>query len=119
MTHRTATLACALLATLALALALPAAAHTEHAGHDGAQGAPHAAVSHPLSTGVVTRVNKDQGKLTIRHGPLENLGMPAMTMIFRAPDATLLDRVKPGDSIRFRAERVRGNFIVTHVETGQ
>ena len=36
--------------------------------------------------GEVKKVNKDTGKLTIKHGELKNLGMPPMTMVFRVKD---------------------------------
>ena len=76
-------------------------------------------MSNTLSEGVVKKVNKDQGKLTIQHGPLENLGMPAMTMIFRVQDPAMLNRVKPGDNIRFLADKVNGRLTVTRVESAQ
>ena len=96
---------------LSLTLGLPAWADTQHASHNGA--ADHAAM---LTEGVVKKVDKAQGKLTLKHGPLENLGMPAMTMVFRVRDANWLDQVKPGDTVRFRADRVNGAFTVTTLE---
>lgn len=96
---------------LSLALVLPAWADTHHPSHAGA--ANHAAT---LSEGVVKKVDKAQGKLTVKHGPLENLDMPGMTMVFRAQDANWLDQVKPGDTIRFLADRVNGELTVTTLE---
>lgn len=69
-----------------------------------------------LSQGEVKKVDAEQGKMTIKHGPLENLGMPSMTMVFRVPDAGLLGGIKPGDMIRFKAEKIDGSFAVTQVE---
>lgn len=68
------------------------------------------------SEGTVKKVNADTGKLTISHGPLPNLDMPPMTMVFRVKDPTWLARMKPGDSIRFVAERVDGALTVTAIE---
>ncbi|MHB1216408.1 MAG: copper-binding protein [Thiobacillus sp.] len=96
---------------LSLVLVLPAWADTQHASHSGA--ADHAAM---LTEGVVKKVDKAQGNLTIKHGPLENLGMPAMTMVFRVQDAAWLEQLKPGDDIRFLADRVNGVFTVTTLE---
>ncbi len=95
---------------LSLALVPPAWADTQHASHSGAE---HAAM---LTEGVVKKVDKAQRRLTIKHGPLENLDMPAMTMVFRVQDVSWLDQVKPGDSIRFLADRVDGVFTVTTLE---
>ena len=96
---------------LSLALVLPAWADTQHASHAGS--ADHDAM---LTEGVVKKVDKAQGKLTLKHGPLENLNMPGMTMVFRVQDANWLDQVKPGDTIRFLADRVNGVFTVTTLE---
>ena len=72
--------------------------------------------SAPMSTGEVKKVDKDAGKLTIKHGPLDNLGMPAMTMVFRVKDPAMLDQVKSGDKVRFEAEKVGSAFSVIRIE---
>ena len=69
-----------------------------------------------LTDGDVKKIDKDNGKLTIKHGPLDNLGMPAMTMVFRVKDTALLDKIKPGDRIRFLAEKLDGLLTVTRLE---
>ncbi|HWR76065.1 MAG TPA: copper-binding protein [Thiobacillus sp.] len=100
-----------LVLSLSLSFGLPAWADTHHPSHAGAT--DHAAM---LTEGLVKKVDKAQGKLTLRHGPLENLGMPGMTMVFRVQDVSWLDQVKPGDTIRFLADRVNGAFTVTTLE---
>lgn len=85
---------------LALALALPAAF----------------AVATDLVDGEVRRVDTETRKLTLRHGPIPNLGMAPMTMVFQVADPRLLEGLKSGDRIRFRAERVGGQFTVVAVE---
>ena len=72
-----------------------------------------------LSQGEVRKVDKDAGKVTIRHGPLANLDMPPMTMVFHVKDRTILDQLKAGDKIKFTAEKVDGAFTVTRIETAQ
>ncbi|MCR5869161.1 copper-binding protein [Aquincola sp. J276] len=69
-----------------------------------------------LTDGEVRKVDVQAGRITIRHAEIRHLDMPAMTMVFRAPDAALLQQVKPGDRIRFRAEKVEGGYAVTAVE---
>jgi Cu/Ag efflux protein CusF len=69
-----------------------------------------------LSEGEVKKVDKDTGKLTIKHGPLNNLDMPAMTMAFKVREPAMLDRVKAGDQVRFRVERVNAGLTVTRLE---
>jgi Cu(I)/Ag(I) efflux system periplasmic protein CusF len=78
---------------------------------------PALATSHDvLSEGEIRRVDKEASKLTIRHGPLLNLDMPAMTMVFVVRDAALLDQVRPGDRVKFRAEKLNGGYEVTRIE---
>jgi len=67
--------------------------------------------------GEVRKVDKDAQKITIRHGPLPSLDMPQpMTMVYRVKDPAMLDRVKPGDKVKFEAENVGGAFTVTKIE---
>lgn len=70
----------------------------------------------PKSSGEVKKVDKASGKITIKHGPLDNLGMPAMTMVFRVKDPAMLDQMKEGDKINFVAEKVNGAFTVIQAE---
>ena len=69
-----------------------------------------------MSTGEVKKVDKSAGKLTIKHGPLENLGMDPMTMVFRVKEPVRLDQVNVGDKIRFVAEQPNGQLTVTKLE---
>ena len=69
-----------------------------------------------LTDGEIRKVDRDAGKLTIQHGEIRNLGMPAMTMVFRVRDRALLDKVQAGDKVRFRAERIDGAIVVTAID---
>lgn len=42
--------------------------------------------------------------------------MPPMTMVFQVKDPEMLEQVKPGDKIRFDAEKVGGAFTVMKIE---
>lgn len=90
----------------------------DHDGH-GAMAAHAQQDANALSEGEVKKVDKDAGRLTIKHGPLNNLGMPGMTMAFKVQDANMLDRVKAGDRVRFRVERVNGAMVVTRLEASK
>lgn len=81
----------------------------------GAQAAAQASAAAKLTAGEVRKVDAEQGKLTIKHGPIENLDMPAMTMVFKA-EADLLKGVKAGDKILFRAEQRETGFTVVKLE---
>lgn len=68
-----------------------------------------------MTDGEVRKVDKDAQKLTLRHGPIQNLDMPGMTMVFRVKDPALLDRVKTGDKVKFAAETIDGAITVTDI----
>jgi len=86
-----------------------------HAAHHTAQPATSAAAT-SMSDGEVRKVDKDAGKITLKHGPIPNLDMPDMTMVFRVKDAAMLDAVKAGDKVRFTADKVGGQYTVTRIE---
>jgi Cu/Ag efflux protein CusF len=69
-----------------------------------------------LADGEVRKVDKDNKKLTIKHGPLADLDMPGMTMVFGVKEDALLDKVKTGEKVRFQAEKIDGRFVVTAIE---
>ncbi len=63
------------------------------------------------TSGKVKKVDGKGGKVTIIHGPLVNLDMPAMTMVFRADEA-LIGKMKEGQDIDFVADRIKGKLTV-------
>ena len=65
--------------------------------------------------GEVLKVDKAQARVTLRHGEIKNLDMPAMTMVFRVKEPKLLDGLAAGDRVRFTADKVDGNFTVTSI----
>jgi Cu/Ag efflux protein CusF len=104
-------IAAALFITLAFS-----AVYAEDAHHAAARVAQ---ASEPLSEGEVRKVDRDAQKITIKHGPLANLDMPAMTMVFQVKDPALLDQAKAGDKVKFRAEKAGAAYFVTQIETAR
>ena len=99
-----------LTAILAASLFIPPSyAQQPQGGHDSHH--PSAA----LSDGEVRKVDKDAKKITIKHGPLTNLDMPAMTMVFQVADPAMLEQVKAGDKVKFEAEKVGGGYRITRI----
>ena len=97
----------------------PGAVHSAvgsgHAMH--AKSGSSAAAS--MSEGEVRKVDATLGKITLRHGPLDNLNMPGMTMVFRVRDPAWLPQLKVGERVRFVAERIDGNLTITALEADQ
>lgn len=108
-------LACALSAFALLGgPALAQQKPDDHAAHHTAS--PAAASAADLADGEVRKIDKEAGKLTLKHGELRNLDMPGMTMVFQVKEAALLDNVKVGDKVRFRAEKAGSAYVVTVIE---
>ena len=103
---------------LAGMLILPWTVHADQAAQSAQSTSAEAgeAVKHPLTEGEVRRVNKETGRLTIKHGEISNLGMPPMTMNFHVADAAMLEAVQPGDRIRFLVEKINGKYTVMQLE---
>ena len=80
---------------------------------------PPAAAAPAMSEGVVRKIDLANGRITLGHGPLANLDMPPMTMVFRAQPPELLNAVKVGDRVRFRAEEIDGTLTVTAIEVAR
>lgn len=112
------------LSTFTLAVTLAAAASVA-AAQNGGQGAHAAHAGHAtpataeLADGEVKKIDKEAGKITLRHGELKNLNMSAMTMVFRVKDAAMLDQVKAGDKVRFAADRVNGAVTIVQLQPAQ
>ena len=69
-----------------------------------------------ISEGTIRKIDKAHGAITISHGPLANLGMPGMTMSFKAQNPAWLDAFKAGDKVRFRVEDLKGTYTLVRIE---
>ena len=69
--------------------------------------------------GEVRKIDKENQKITLKHGDIKNLDMPGMTMVFKVKDAALLDKVQVGSKVKFKAEKSDGAIVVTSMEVAQ
>jgi Cu/Ag efflux protein CusF len=99
---------------LAAGFALPACA--QQSDHSGARDGAQAARAAKSAEGEVRKIDKGAKKITLKHGPIPSLDMAPMTMVYRVRDASLLDKVKPGDKVKFVAEKIDRQYTVTHIE---
>ena len=72
-----------------------------------------------MSDGEVRKIDKENQKITLKHGDIKNLDMPGMTMVFKVKDAAMLDKVQVGSKVKFKAEKSDGAVVVTSVELAQ
>lgn len=93
----------------------PAAGGTEAAAAVKPEKSVPAAVGHKAE-GTVDGIDAKNGTLSVNHGPVATLKWPAMTMEFKAANASLLSGLKPGQAVRFEfVERQPGDFVVTSI----
>jgi Cu(I)/Ag(I) efflux system periplasmic protein CusF len=98
-------------ATFGLAQAQTGAGHDHHA-----QVRVAAKSTMEMSEGEVRKIDLQNKRITLKHGPLKNLDMPAMTMAFQASDLAMLSKVKVGDQVRFVAANPGGMLTVTEIQ---
>ncbi len=98
----------------ALWAAAPAFAQTPMA-HDkvGGSEAPS------MTDGEVRKVDKEAGKITLRHGDIKHMDMPGMTMVFVVKVKSMLDKVQVGDKVRFMVANEKGQMIVTDIQSAR
>ncbi len=105
-----------ILMAIALAVPLPTLAQSSHMIHAQAK----ATAPNPAWTdGVVKTIHKQDGQMTIAHGPLANLGMGKMTMTFRVKSPAMFEGIKEGSKVRFVAENVKGELTIVALEVAK
>jgi Cu(I)/Ag(I) efflux system protein CusF len=101
--------------SIALLVATSASIAQTAAPAQGAGTKPTQAMT-DMVAGEVRKVDKDARKITLRHGEIKQLDMPAMSMVFRVKDPAMLDKVKAGDKVNFKAENAGGAMTLTEIE---
>ncbi len=86
----------------------------EHSGHHAAS--TPTVTSDEMTDAEVRKVDLDGSKITLKHGDIKNLEMPAMTMVFNVRDKAMLGQVKAGDKVQFKAVNEAGKFTVTDLK---
>ncbi|HQA32469.1 MAG TPA: copper-binding protein, partial [Casimicrobium huifangae] len=80
------------------AIAHAADNHASHAGHVPAAATP----AIEPAEGEIRKIDTDARKITIKHGEIKNLDMPAMTMVFQLQESVQIGTLKVGDKIKFK-----------------
>ena len=65
-----------------------------------------------LTDAVVKKVDPSTGMVTLQHGELKNIGMSAMTMAYKAKDASMVKQAKEGEKVKVRVENVDGTLTI-------
>ena len=69
-----------------------------------------------MTDGEVRKIDKDAGKITIKHGDIKHMDMPGMTMVFVVKDKALLDKTAIGAKIQFMVMSESGQMVVTDIQ---
>ena len=117
----------ALITISTLLVATTSVFAASHAGAPMAKDAPKkeaatatpATASADMADGEVRKIDKDNKKVTLKHGVIKNLDMPGMTMVFGVKDAALLDTLKVGDKVKFKAEQTGSAIVVTEIQSAK
>ena len=97
--------------------AAPAFAGDDMAGMNMSKpSASKASSNTALTEAEVRKVDAATGMVTLKHGALENVGMPPMTMAFKARDAAMVKQVHEGDKVKVRVEDVNGTLTIVKLE---
>lgn len=92
------------------------------AHHDAGRASPGQAQPLPASrkpgtgAGVIQRINLEKGIVTIKHGPLQGIVAPAMTMSFLVKDKAMLANLQPLQKVDFELAHENGNYVITRIK---
>jgi Cu(I)/Ag(I) efflux system periplasmic protein CusF len=109
----------ALLSALALSSAMAQTAPANASTPTSAATPAAPTSTKDMAEAEVRKIDKDAKKITLKHGPIKNLDMPGMTMVFQVRDAALFDKIAVGDKIMFTAEQLQGAIVMTGAEKVQ
>lgn len=99
--------------SLLVALAAPAAAiaATPMEGMDMKPASQSKQTAKPVAA-EIKKIDLQAGKVTLKHGPIDNLGMGAMTMSFPVKDQAALKNFKEGEKVSATFDNVDGTPTV-------
>jgi len=84
-----------------------------HATMAGMQAMP---IQAHKAQGVINKIDMQNSKINLTHGPIKSLGWSGMTMDFAVKDATILKHVKVGQKVNFEVvNEGAGKYYVTHI----
>lgn len=72
-----------------------------------------------MTDGEIRKIDKENGKVTIKHGEIKHMDMPPMSMVFNVKDKAMLDKVQVGEKIQFIVVQDAGKMVVTDIKPGK
>jgi len=78
--------------------------------------APASGARTGTGTGLIQRIDKERGTVTIKHGPIQGLNMSAMTMSFPVKDKAMLSNLQPLQKVEFELTYDGGHYLITNIK---
>lgn len=66
--------------------------------------------------GEIKKINPETSKITLKHGEIQSLALPAMQMAYRVSNPLWLQNFHVGDKVQFSVDKVENQFTVTSME---
>lgn len=93
-----------------------ASAHHEAGGQPSIQPqAPVISQKVSTGTGLIQQIDKERGTVTIKHGPLQGLNIPGMTLSFQVKDKAMLSSLQPLQKVNFELNYDGSKYLVTKI----
>jgi Cu(I)/Ag(I) efflux system protein CusF len=107
------------LAAAAVVLSFPTMAETtmDHGKTGMDHGKMPMAAAPAMTDGEIRKIDKETGKITIKHGEIKHMDMPPMTMVFHAKDKAMLDKVQVGQKVQFVVIQEPGKMVITDIQS--
>lgn len=70
---------------------------------------------HAMTGAEVRKIDREAGKITLKHGEILHMGMPPMTMVFRVKDLAILEGIAEGDKVEFDVIQDQGQMVITQI----
>jgi Cu/Ag efflux protein CusF len=74
------------------------------------------AAAQPLVDAEVKKVDKPAARIQLKHGEIKQFDMPAMTGSYKVAEPSMLDKVQPGDHVRFSLDRLNNQYTITKID---
>jgi Cu/Ag efflux protein CusF len=101
---------------LSLAAVVSFSAYTQETHSEHHQDLQAQAVVDDMTAATVRKVDIENGRITLQHEAIKNLGMPGMTMVFIIEETALFEGLAQGDRVRFTVEKKGTAFIITAIK---
>lgn len=106
-----------LITLLMIASTGTAFAHHEAGGKPSGQAqAPAASQKSGKGTGLIQQIDREKGIVTIKHGPLQGIKVPAMTMSYLVKDKAMLADLWSPQRVDFELTYDGKQYLITQIK---